>query len=129
MPALGPKRRYLQGCRDTLFSGGFPIRATGRIELMDGDDSSNKVDSQSQIQKQKKALEKAKSVVQRPVVQKAVPPDHITPQTQPTFITYPEFAPTNSQSPKTLLTLHRLLLVLYLCAGTTTAVYAVSKVL
>jgi|SRR5271155_1134360 len=96
---------------------------------MDGDGESKKVDSQSQIQKQKEALEKAKSVVQRPVVQKTVPPDPFARQTHPTFITYPEFAPANSQSPKALLTLRRLLLVLYLCAGTATTIYAVSKVL
>lgn len=98
-------------------------------ESMDNDDGSKKVDLQLRIQKQKEALEKAKSVMQRPGVKKAVAPKGLAGQNQPTFITYPEFAPINSQTPKPFLTVRQLLLVLYLCAGTATTIYAVSKAL
>ena len=96
---------------------------------MKGDDGSKKVDGQSQLQKQKEALKKAKSVVQRPVAQKTSPSVNLAGQSRPTFITYPEFAPANTQPPKALFSLRRLLLVLYLCSGTATTIYVASKVL
>jgi len=96
---------------------------------MDNDDASKKVDIQLRIQKQKEAMAKAKSVVQRPGVQKEVSPTTLTGHSQPTFITYPEFAPSIAHSSKSWLTLRRLLLLLYLCTGTATTIYAVSKAL
>lgn len=83
-----------------------------------------------QISKQKEALAKARSLVNRPEAVKNLPTspslesDHPAP---PKFVTYPEFAPvTKSKAP--FLTLRRLVLLLYLSAGTATTIYAISKV-
>jgi hypothetical protein len=91
------------------------------------DDASDK--HGSQVRKQKEALEKAKSLAQRPPVQ--------TPsETQITknnskaasFVTYPEFAPPPASSPGRIFTLRHLLLLVYLSCGTTAVVYLLSKV-
>jgi len=82
-----------------------------------------------QISKQKEALAKARSLVNRPEAAKKLPTsptlesDYTSP---PKFVTYPEFEPViNSKAP--LLTLRRLVLLLYLSAGTATTIYAISK--
>ena len=82
----------------------------------------------AQMQKQKEALEKAKSLVQRPTAKStssAQPASEIKP---PTFVTYPEFAPEKQCSVGTLLSLRRLLVVLYLAFGATATMYLISKV-
>jgi hypothetical protein len=94
-----------------------------------GDEDVGKKHS-DQISKQKEALAKARSLVNRPEAAKklstspSLEPDYASP---PKFVTYPEFEPvTNSKTP--LLTLRRLVLLLYLSAGTATTIYAISKV-
>jgi hypothetical protein len=84
---------------------------------------------ENQLQKQKDALTKAKSVVQRPPAQISSQPQPVANSKAPTFITYPEFAPSQQGSDGTIVSLRRLLLVLYLSAGTAATVYLVSKVL
>jgi hypothetical protein len=83
----------------------------------------------SLVQKQKDALDKAKSVVQRLPVFKTPPQSqNVTdPVNLPKFITYPEFAPLPPGS-GSLVSLRRLFLLLYLSAGTAATIYAVSKV-
>jgi hypothetical protein len=94
-----------------------------------GDEDVGKKHS-DQISKQKEALAKARSLVNRPEAAKKPPTsqsleDHAAP---PKFVTYPEFEPvTNSKAP--FLTLRRLVLLLYLSAGTATTIYAISKVI
>ena|ERR1700736_88814 len=81
----------------------------------------------SQIQKQQEALAKARSVVQRLAGNdKSSKPELSTKSPPP--ITYPEFAPLQQAKVTPLVTFRRLLLVLYLSAGTATTLYLVSKV-
>jgi hypothetical protein len=94
---------------------------------MGDDGGGKKVDSLAQ--KQKDALAKAKSVVQRPSTQNAPPhSQNVTNSSLPKFITYPEFAPTQQCSGDRMVSLRRLLLVLYLSAGTAATIYIVSNV-
>jgi hypothetical protein len=94
-----------------------------------GDDSGgNRLDTK--VQKQKDALAKAKSVVQRPPPAAiSSQPQNVTYANPPKFITYPEFAPIHQGEGGTKVSLHRLLLVLYLSAGTAATIYIVSKVI
>jgi hypothetical protein len=95
--------------------------------MADDDDASHKRQS-DQIQKQKEALEKSKSVVQRPAGNtKSQQPEKVITNSPPP-ITYPEFAPAQQVTAPPLVSLRRLLLVLYLSAGTAATLYLVSKV-
>ena len=94
---------------------------------MGDDGGGKKVDSQ--VQKQKDALAKAKSVVQRPSTPNTPPQSqNVINSNLPKFITYPEFAPARQHSSDRVVSLRRLLLVLYLSAGTAATMYIISKV-
>ena len=94
---------------------------------MGDDGGSKKVNTQ--VQKQKDALAKARSVVQRPSAPNTPPQSqNVINSNLPRFITYPEFAPARQHSSDRVVSLGRLLLVLYLSAGTTATMYIVSKV-
>jgi hypothetical protein len=82
----------------------------------------------SQVQKQRDALALSKSVVQRPAPSNVQSTSRPLDLTVGEFITYPEFAPSQTSLPP-LVTLRRLLLVLYLTAGATATIYLVAKVL
>jgi len=82
-------------------------------------------DHKSFLQKQKEALEKAKSMVERPVVQKKPESQGLENQPPKSVVTYPEFAP---PLPSSRISFRRLLLVLYLSAGTAATMYILSKV-
>ena len=100
---------------------------TNLVVVMGDDSGSKKVDSQ--VQKQKDALAKAKSVVQRPSAPNTPPQSqNVTNSNLPKFITYPEFAPAQQCSGDRMVSLRHLLLVLYLSAGTAATIYIVSKV-
>jgi hypothetical protein len=98
------------------------------VATMADDDNDARKISVDQVQKQKEALLKAKSVVQRPVTTKAAasPPANTAPP--PQIVTYPEFAPSQTIAAPPLVTLRRLLLTLYLSAGTAATCYILSKV-
>src|SRR5271169_2683803 len=93
-----------------------------------GDETGGK-NPDSLVQKQKDALEKEKLLVQRPPVSGTPPQSqNVTDRVNPSkFITYPEFAPLSPGS-GSMVSLRRLLLVLYLSAGTAATIYVVSKV-
>jgi hypothetical protein len=82
----------------------------------------------SQVQKQRDALALSKSVVQRPAPSNLQSTSRPLDLTVGEFITYPEFAPSQTSLPP-LVTLRRLLLVLYLTAGATATIYLVAKLL
>jgi hypothetical protein len=92
-----------------------------------GDEDGN--EHSDQISKQKEALEKARSLVNRPDAEKPPKSPSLEPDRPPLpkFVTYPEFEPvTNSKAP--FLTLRRFVLLLYLSAGAATTIYVISKV-
>lgn len=93
----------------------------------DSDDGDAPKSSTDAVRQQKEALAKAKSVVQRPEVPKSSQSFQVNP-TVPEVITYPEFAPHQHTPRSPLVTLPRLLLVLYLTAGAAFTTYLVSKV-
>ena len=93
-------------------------------------DKSNGKPLDSQVQKQRDVLKKAGSVVQRPPAPTTpFQSQNVTTNSSDSskFITYPEFAPLQ-QGSRSLLSLRRLFVVLYLSIGTTATVYVVSKV-
>jgi len=94
---------------------------------MSDDDEAVHWNNATQLQKQKEALAKSKSVLQRPAGRTKSPQPESAAINQPPPITYPEFAPAHSDTAPRLVTLRRLLLVLYLSAGAATTMYIVSK--
>jgi hypothetical protein len=95
---------------------------------MSDDDDAVHGNNATQLQKQKEALAKSKSVLQRPAGRTKSPQPESAAINQPPPITYPEFAPAHSDTAPRLVTLRRLLLILYLSAGAATTTYIVSKV-
>lgn len=93
----------------------------------DSDEGNAPKSSSDSIRQQKEALAKAKSVVQRPYVPKSPTSPQVISRA-PEVITYPEFAPLQHTPVSPLVTLQRLLLVLYLTAGAAFTSYLVSKV-
>ena len=82
----------------------------------------------SQVQKQRDALALSKSVVQRPAPSNSQSPACPLESSVGELITYPEFAPTPQALRPPLVSLRRLLLLLYLTSGATATVYLVAKV-
>jgi hypothetical protein len=96
--------------------------------MSDSDSGDAPKGSSDAVRQQKEALAKAKDVVQRPDVSNS-PQSLQVNLTVPEVITYPEFAPHQHTPRSPLVTLRRLLLVLYLTAGAAFTSYLVSKVL
>jgi len=96
-----------------------------------GEDAENK-GADNQLKKQKDALANAKSVVQRPTASKPTSSSEVSSSNNrlpSKFITYPEFAPSQPKSSSgSRVSLHRLLLVLYLSAGAGVTMYLLSRV-
>ena len=87
-------------------------------------------DKDSQLQKQRDALAHSKSVVQRPPRSPNRSPTNPAPTLENSvgeFITYPEFAPAQPTSLAPLLSLRRVLLLVYLSTGATLSAYVVAK--
>jgi hypothetical protein len=92
----------------------------------DGGDTPKRPDEG--VRQQKEALAKAKAAVQRPSVPKAPQSPQIWNSNSSEVLTYPEFAPSQHTPVSPLVTLRRLLLVLYLTTGTAFTLFLVSKV-
>lgn len=87
-------------------------------------------DKDSHLQKQRDALAHSKSVVQRPPRSSNPSPANLASTLENSvgeFITYPEFAPAQQTSLAPLLSLRRLLLLVYLSTGATVSAYVVAK--
>ena len=94
----------------------------------DSDSGDAPKSSDEAVRQQKEALVKTKAAVQRP----SIPKSHQSPQVwnsnSSQILTYPEFAPSQHTPISPLVTLRRLLVVLYLTTGTAFTLFLVSKV-
>jgi hypothetical protein len=84
--------------------------------------------SDEAVRQQKEALAKAKAAVQRLSVPKSPQSPQVWNSNCSEILTYPEFAPSQHTPVSPLVTLRRLLLVLYLTTGTAFTLFLVSKV-
>jgi hypothetical protein len=84
--------------------------------------------SDEAVRQQKEALVNARATVQRPSMPKSPQSPQVWNSNSSEILTYPEFAPSQRVPVSPLVTLRRLLLVLYLTTGTAFTLFLVSKV-